>query len=114
MITREEYLKMALTLGDVYRDSPFSDENWVLVRHRANKRAFAFTYVREGVLRVNLKLPPDWREFFREVYSAVQPAYHMNKEHWSTVTLDGSIPWEEVVRMTQMSFEMTRPRPRKR
>ena len=55
MITREEYLKMALTLGDVYRDSPFSDENWVLVRHRANKRAFAFTYVREGVLRAACK-----------------------------------------------------------
>ena len=48
MITREEYLKMALTLGDVYRDSPFSDENWVLVRHRANNRSFAFTYVREA------------------------------------------------------------------
>lgn len=114
MTTREAYLSFALTLESVYTDMPFHDDNWVLLRHTGSKKTFAFTFMRQGYLWVNLKFPPDWREFFRMVYPACIPAYHMNKEHWSTVTLDGSIPWEEVVRMTQMSFEMTRPHPRKR
>ena len=113
MRTREEFLRFALSLGDVYRDAPFHDDNWILVRHRANRRAFAFTFEREGCARVNLKLPRDWQEFFRSVYPAVLPAYHMNKEHWSTVVLDGSIPAEEIERMTQMSFDLTAPRRRK-
>ena len=36
MRTREEFLRFALSLGDVYRDAPFHDDNWILVRHRAN------------------------------------------------------------------------------
>ena len=47
--------------------------------------------------------------FFREVYPSVLPAYHMNKEHWSSVILDGSIPDGEIERMTQMSFDLTMP-----
>lgn len=62
---------------------------------------------REGNLWVNLKLPADWGAFFRSVYPSVLPAYHMNKEHWSSVILDGSIPDGEIVRMTEMSFQLT-------
>ena len=106
-MTREEYLALALSFGDAYTDTPFHDENWVLVRHRHNKKAFAFTFLREGKLWVNLKFPRDWGAFFREAYPAVLPAYHMNKEHWSSVLMDGSIPLEEVRRMTEMSFSLT-------
>ena len=108
MTTRREFLELALSMGDCYTDSPFHDENWVLVRHRRNRKAFAFTFERQGQVWVNLKLPRDWGAFFREVYPAVLPAYHMNKEHWSSVVLDGSIPEEEIFRMTEMSFEATR------
>ncbi len=113
LTAREQYLAMALSLGNCYSDKPFHDDNWVLVRHCGTKKTFAFTFERDGVLRVNLKLPPDWREFFRSVYAGVTPGYHMNKEHWSTVVLDGSIPDGEIVRMTQMSFDMTAPHARR-
>ena len=107
MRTRGEYLAMALEFGDAYTDTPFHDDNWVLVRHRHNKKTYAFTFEREGNLWVNLKLPADWGTFFRSVYPSVLPAYHMNKEHWSSVILDGSIPDGEIVRMTEMSFQLT-------
>ena len=48
MRTRGEYLAMALEFGDAYTDTPFHDDNWVLVRHRHNKKTYAFTFEREG------------------------------------------------------------------
>ncbi len=107
MKTREEYLAMALAFGDAYTDMPFHDENWVLVRHRHNQKTYAFTFERHGRLWVNVKLPADWGAFFRSVYPSVIPAYHMNKEHWSSLILDGSIPDAEIARMTEMSFDLT-------
>ena len=61
MTTREEFLSMALSLGNAYTDTPFHDDNWVLVRHRGNRKTFAFTFEREGAVWVNVKLPLDWK-----------------------------------------------------
>lgn len=111
MTTRDELIAMAMELGNVYTDTPFHDDNWVLLRHRGNRKTFAFTFERNGAMWVNVKLPRDWGEFFRSVYPSVLPAYHMNKEHWSSVILNGSVPDDEVARMVQMSFDLTMPRP---
>ena len=43
---------------------------------------------------------------WREQYEAVQPGYHMNKKHWNTVALDGSIPSDEVAAMIDMSYDL--------
>jgi predicted DNA-binding protein (MmcQ/YjbR family) len=40
------------------------------------------------------------------MYTAVQPGYHLNKQHWNTVTIDGSIPNEEIQRMIDMSYDL--------
>ena len=48
MTNREEVLKYGLSFADVYVDTPFHDENWVLLRYRKNKKAFAWTYERNG------------------------------------------------------------------
>ena len=101
---------MALALGDAYTDMPFHDDNWVLVRHRHNRKTYAFTFERQGHIWVNLKFPADWRDFFRDVYPSVRPAYHMNKEHWSSVILDGSIPDDEIARMMDKNAATVRSR----
>ncbi len=41
------------------------------------------------------------------------PAYHMNKEHWITVALDGSVPEEELMLLVDLSFEATMPKGKK-
>jgi predicted DNA-binding protein (MmcQ/YjbR family) len=43
-------------------------------------------------LRFNVKCNPDMAVELREQYNAVLPGYHMNKKHWNTVLVDGSIP----------------------
>ena len=53
MLSREEILEYGLTFSNVYVDTPFHDLNWVLLRYEKNKRAFAWTYEREGHIWVN-------------------------------------------------------------
>lgn len=106
MTTREEVLKFALSFSDTYADTPFHDPNWVLVRYRKNKHAFVFCYEHEGRMRVNLKVDPEWRDVWRGAFTAVLPAYHMNKTYWNTVVLDGSVPEAEVKRMIAESYDL--------
>lgn len=106
MKTREEILKYALTFPDTYQDTPFHDPNWVLVRYRKNKRAFAWTYERNGHIWVNVKVDPEWRDFWRDAYPSVVPAYHQNKEHWNSLILDGIIPKKVIKQMIAESYAL--------
>lgn len=106
MTTREEALNYGLTFQDVYQDAPFHDDNWILVRSRKNKKAFLWTYEYQGQMRINVKVEPEWRDFWRNTYKSVIPGYHQNKEHWNTVIFDGSIPDEDVKRMIAESYDL--------
>ena len=108
MTTRQAVLDFGTGLPDVYIDAPFHDDNWVLLRRRSNKKAFAWTYEREGHMCVNVKVDPEWRDFWRSVYGSVLPGYHQNKEHWNTIILDGSIPDEEIKRMIYESYALVK------
>jgi predicted DNA-binding protein (MmcQ/YjbR family) len=55
---------------------------------------------------VNLKCDPNEALILRDMFSAVIPGYHMNKRHWNTVILDGSIPKGEIERMMDNSFQL--------
>jgi predicted DNA-binding protein (MmcQ/YjbR family) len=57
-------------------------------------------------LAVNLKCDPDEAVFLRQMYPAVQPGYHMNKRHWNTVTVDGTIPDDEILQMVDASYNL--------
>ena len=84
------------------------------LRYRKNKKAFAWTYIRDGLLCVNVKVDPQWREFWRQAYKAVLPGYHQNKEHWNTIILDGTIPDKDVKQMIAESYDIITDSPTKR
>lgn len=106
MTTREEVLQYGLSLPGTYQDAPFHDPNWQLVRVRKNKKAFLWSYERNGKMCINVKVDPEWRDFWRNTYESVLPGYHQNKEHWNTVILDGSVPDEEIKRMIAESYDL--------
>ncbi len=106
MTTREEALRYGMTFPDVYQDMPFHDTNWVLVRCGGNRKAFLWTYEYQGSMRINIKVDPAWRDFWRQTYESVIPGYHQNKEHWNTVILDGTIPDEDIQRMIAESYDL--------
>ena len=114
MKTREEILAYGLTFADTYVDTPFSDTNWQLVRVKQSKKAFLWTYEKDGFLNLKVKADPEWRDFWRSTYESVIPGYHQNKEHWNTIILDGSIPDEDVKRMIAESYDLVTDSPTKR
>ena len=58
-----------------------------------------WTYERNGYINLNVKVSPEWRDFWRSAYASVVAGYHQNKEHWNTIILDGSIPDKDIKRM---------------
>ena len=114
MKTREDVLEYGLSFPDTYRDAPFHDENWQLVRYRGNKKAFLWTYIRNGVLNLNVKVDPSKAFFWRDIYSSVIPGYHQNKDHWNTVIIDGSIPEKDIKMMIAESYDLVSDSPSKR
>ena len=114
MKTREEALSFGLSFPNTYRDAPFHDDNWQLVREKITKKAFLWTYEKDGYINLNVKVSPEWRDFWRSTFASVKPAYHQNKEHWNTIILDGSIPDEEIKRMISESYDLISDSPTKR
>lgn len=69
-------------------------------------KMFALIAVDKDPLRINLKCEPDLAMHLRHAYNAVLPGYHMNKKHWNTVIMDGSIPDAEIRKMIDDSYEL--------
>ena len=114
MRTREEVLAYGLSFADTYKDAPFHDTNWQLVRYKGNRRAFLWTYERDGFINLNVKADPDIALFWRKVYKSVLPGYHQNKEHWNTIILDGTIPEDDIRVMIAESYDLISDSPAKR
>lgn len=106
MKSREEVINYCKSLKDVYEDAPFHDDNWTVMRLKKNKKSFAYVYERHGDIWINVKSDPDVAEFFRSAYSAVIPAYHMNKRHWNSIILNGTVPKQEIENMIRDSYNL--------
>ncbi|MEW5733283.1 MAG: MmcQ/YjbR family DNA-binding protein [Thermodesulfobacteriota bacterium] len=85
------------------KDFPFGPE--VLV-FKVMGKMFALMGLDADPVSINLKCDPTRAEMLRELFPAVTPGYHMNKKHWITVTLDGSVPDEEVRAMMDDSYDL--------
>ncbi len=107
MTERAQVIAHCLTYPDVYEDYPFHDPNWCVMRHRKNRRVFAWIFNKDGKVWVNVKCDPQWRDFWRDAFESVIPAYHLNKTHWNSLILDGSIPEREIKRMIGESYDLT-------
>jgi predicted DNA-binding protein (MmcQ/YjbR family) len=81
---------------------PFGDDTLVF---KTEGRIFALVNL-EGELSINLKCDPALAIELRERYSSVVPGYHMNKKHWNTVYIDGSVPDKEVYSWIDHSYDL--------
>ena len=99
----EILLKYLLDKPGVTEDFPFGPSAMVF---KVKGKMFALIAVHEMPLRINLKCDPELARHLRAAYDAVQPGYHMNKKHWNTVTIDGSLPDEEILTMIDDSYDL--------
>ena len=81
---------------------PFGDDTLVF---KVKEKIFALVNL-DGDLSINLKCDPVLAIDLRERYSSVIPGYHMNKKHWNTVLLDGSVPDKEVFSWIDHSYDL--------
>ena len=114
MKTREEAIKYGLSFKDTYQEAPFHDPNWQLVRIKGSRKAFLWTYERDGYVNLNVKVDPERAYIWRTKYKSVVPGYHQNKEHWNTIILDGSIPDKDIKAMIAESYDIISDSPTKR
>ncbi|MFT5872518.1 MAG: putative DNA-binding protein (MmcQ/YjbR family) [Clostridium sp.] len=82
---------------------PFDNETLVF---KVSSKMFALTNINNPVLEVNLKCEPFMSEDLRINYDAIKPGYHMNKKHWNTIVIDGSIPDEKILFLVDLSYEL--------
>jgi predicted DNA-binding protein (MmcQ/YjbR family) len=69
-------------------------------------KMFALSQLAEHPLRVSLKCEPQLAERLRATYSVVIPGYHLNKRHWNTVIIDGSLPEQMIRDMIEDSYDL--------
>jgi predicted DNA-binding protein (MmcQ/YjbR family) len=69
-------------------------------------KMFALSQLAEQPLRVSLKCDPVLAQQLRADHLAVRPGYHLNKKHWNTVTIDGSLPEQLIKDMIEDSYDL--------
>ena len=84
-------------------DHPFGPQPLVV---KVGGKIFALVSEDATPLDISLKCEPAHAQFLRDSFPAVRPGYHLNKEHWNTVTLDGSIADDGIRAMIEESYRL--------
>ncbi len=116
---REAVLTYALSLPGAVADNPFEDDlETTVLRHGIEGKWFGILmYVQkrrvgideDGFIDVlNLKIDPEESYAVRELFDGIIPAYHMNKRHWISVLLNGSVPMEMQEILIGKSYDLTK------
>ncbi|PTU73742.1 MmcQ/YjbR family DNA-binding protein [Pseudomonas mangrovi] len=102
-MTETQIKALLLAKPEAAEDYPFGPEAAVF---KLQGKLFALLFRQQGQLKLNLKCDPEEAQMLRDVFASVAPGYHMNKRHWNTVTLDGSLPIGEIQRMLDNSYAL--------
>ena len=98
-----ELRRFLLDRPGAVEDHPFGPQPDV---YKVGGKMFALLAADSDPLSISLKCEPDHAQFLRDSFPAVQPGYHLNKQHWNTVTLDGSIPEAGIQSMIDESYRL--------
>jgi predicted DNA-binding protein (MmcQ/YjbR family) len=82
---------------------PFGPETSVF---KVSGKMFALSQLGADSLRVSLKCEPQLADALRDAHASVVPGYHLNKRHWNTVIIDGSLPAQMIDDMIEDSYDL--------
>jgi predicted DNA-binding protein (MmcQ/YjbR family) len=89
-----ELRRWCLDQAGAVEEFPFGREHSVF---KVAGKMFALSALDREPLEVSVKCEPELAAQLRHTYPAIRPGYHLNKRHWNTITLDGSLP-DDLVR----------------
>jgi len=99
----DQLRKYFLSRPGAIEDFPFDPVTLVL---KVGGKMFALISLDETPLRINLKGDPNDNEILRQQFPAIIPGYHMNKRHWNTIILDGSLPDDLILDQIDNSYRL--------
>jgi predicted DNA-binding protein (MmcQ/YjbR family) len=102
-VTADELQSWCLGRRGASEEFPFGEQPSVF---KIAGKMFAISNLDSRPLQVSLKCEPELAEQLRATYPAIKPGYHLNKRHWNTVTLDGSLADEMVREMLEDSYDL--------
>ena len=115
-MTKDELIQYVGERFSAEPEYPWADENFIF-RHQGNRKWFAVAmcvpYQRLGICRdgsadiVDVKCGPLLMEAYRK-QPGILPGYHMNKDNWLTILLDGSAEDELIRELFELSFDLTK------
>ena len=105
-----ELLDFTLSMPAVEESFPFG-ENVLVVK--VKRKMFLAISLNSIPLQFNAKCDPERAISLREEYEDILPGYHMNKKHWNTILINGTIPPQVIREMITHSYELVYPKSKK-
>ena len=99
----QQLRRLCLGLAGATEDFPFSPDLSVF---RVGGKIFALSRLTGDPLQISLKCAPELAVRLRAAHPAITPGYHLNKRHWNTVTIDGSLTDRQLVEMIEDSYDL--------
>jgi len=99
----EEISEYCNSKKGVTEEFPFDEETLVF---KVMGKMFALIPLERIPFQINLKCDPEQAIELREIYSSVQPGYHMNKQHWNTIMIDGRLKKNLVLEWIDHSYDL--------
>jgi predicted DNA-binding protein (MmcQ/YjbR family) len=107
----EDIRDYTLAKNDVEEGFPFGES--VLV-FKTTGKIFLLVSLDTSPVQFNVKCDPDRAIELRDTYDAVKPGYHMNKKHWNTIIVDGSLTNRQLKEMIDHSYALVHKQPKKK
>ncbi|HTE13255.1 MAG TPA: MmcQ/YjbR family DNA-binding protein [Chitinophagaceae bacterium] len=99
----EQLQEYCLSKNGAKETLPFGPDTLV---YKAGGKVFLLTSLNAENLRFNVKCDPDLAVELREQYDCVLPGYHMNKKHWNTIVVDGSVSLKQLKQWIDHSYDL--------
>lgn len=106
---KNKLIEYCLVFDDAVKTQPFNRNEYrdlYVIRHKSNNKWFALIFDLDNKLYINLKIKPETGFVLREQYSAITPAWHMNKKHWIKVDVN-NIETDVLKKLIEISYELT-------
>lgn len=107
----ESLHEYCLSKPGVEETLPFGPDTLV---YKVGGKAFLLTGLDSEDLRFNVKCDPDKAVELREEFPCVLPGYHMNKKHWNTILVDGSVSTRQLKEWIDHSYDLVTRKPAKK
>jgi predicted DNA-binding protein (MmcQ/YjbR family) len=107
----EEIREYAISKPDVEESFPFGPETLVF---KIAGKVFLLMGLDSDPLQFNVKCDPERAIELRDEYECIVPGYHMNKKHWNSVIIDGTLTNKKIKEQIDHSYDLVKPKPKRK